>query len=250
MNKDRNAKKNSPDSTPKPEVNPVLREGPNIRRMFIDEILSLVGPTTVLLDLCCGPGYFLKSLSRKIPRAFLTGIDISPDMLKEAKQNTSFLSHVAIVKGDILRLPFSDSSFDVVTCQLGPASMTETCRVIKSDGWFIYTGVGPRSNRELEAVFKERYTFNPHKDVDDTTWKDTLLKSAQKAGFSRTDVSDFLNFAYYTPKGLTGYLEAIPIVKGFDSREDHIYIEEMKEKYSTPEGIKITHQYFMVKAQK
>lgn len=233
----------------KEEVNPILREGPNIRRIFLDEVLSRITPSVILLDLCCGPGNFLKSLFRRIPHGFLAGIDISPEMLERAGDTTPF-SNVAIVKGDITRLPFSSSIFDMVTCQLGPVTMSETYRVLKHEGWFIYTGAGPRSNKEIQTIFKERYTFKYYKSEDEHVWKDVILKNAHEAGFDKIDISDFLNYAYYTPEGLTGYLKAVPVVREFDSKKDKPYIQEIAQKYGTPKGIRITHQYFILKARK
>ena len=231
------------------EVNPVLREGPNIRKIFIDEVLSRITPSVILLDLCCGPGNFLKSLSRKIPDGFLAGIDISPEMLKRARDTIPF-SNVAIVKGDITRLPFSSSIFDMVTCQLGPVIMSETYRVLKHGGWFIYTGVGPRSNKEIQTVFKERYTFNLYESADETTWKDVILRNVHGGGFERIEIVDFLNYAYYTPEGLTGYLRMVPVVREFDRKKDQPNIKNIAQKYKTSKGIRITHQYFMVRARK
>lgn len=59
-----------------------------------------------ILDLGCGIGYFLKLGDNNI-----VGIDASYKSLKEAKKCSNKLVH-----GNILKLPFSDASFDGINC--------------------------------------------------------------------------------------------------------------------------------------
>lgn len=227
--------------------NPITVEGPPVRKIFANEASSHITPTTHLLDLCCGAGNFLQQFSR-ISHGMLAGIDLSFAMVQKARENTSSFSNVLIVQGDIAYLPFSASTFNLVTCHMAPAEPTEVYRVLTPNGWFIHMGAGFHYNPEIEAVFKERYTFNPYEPMD-KPWKEVLLQDALKAGFHAT-ISDFTCHVYYTPHGLAEYLETIPVVKDFNSKKDQPYIQKIAQKYSTHKGINITRQFFILKAKK
>lgn len=233
----------------KERIGPIAYEGPSVEEIYMKEVSSHVTPTTRLLDLCCGAGNFLHSISDAVSNGILTGIDFSPAMVQRARENTSSLSNVVIVQGDITWLPFSSSAFDMVTCRMGPAEPPEVYRVLNPEGWFIHMGAGYHYNPEVKAVFKKRYTFRPYESLDESTWKELILKDVLGAGFHAT-ISDFTCFVNYTLEGLTQYLETIPVVKEFDSTEDQPYIKEIAQKYRKTRGIKITRQYFILKAKK
>ncbi len=229
---------------------PIAREGPHAEEIYMKEVFNCVDSTTRLLDLCCGAGNFLHSLSATIPQGILAGIDMSPAMTKKARENTSSLSNVRIIQGDIAHLPFSNSTFHVVACHMAPAEISEVYKVLKPSGWFIHMGAGFTYNPQIKAVFKERYTFSPYKNLDEFSWKKNLLEEASEAGFRTVTVDDFTCTIYYRLGGLTEYLEMIPVVKEFDSEKDYPYLRKIAQKYNTSKGIRITRQYFILRAQK
>ncbi len=73
-----------------------------------DKLLRLLSlqPKGTLLEIGCGTGYNLKQISKKYPDSFLIGMDISEEMLSEARQkllwaaNVLFL-HCPYQQGDI-----------------------------------------------------------------------------------------------------------------------------------------------------
>lgn len=85
-----------------------------INRFFI-KITSLVfsfSPQN-LLDVGCGEGFLAEHIMKKRPEIKITGLDISQQALKKAKKR---VSSVTFKKASILKLPFSDNSFDIVLC--------------------------------------------------------------------------------------------------------------------------------------
>ncbi len=70
-------------------------------------------PTDSLLELGCGPGYFSRSLARRVPEGRAILFDLQPEMLQHAARRTRGES-VPLVAGDALLLPFADKSFDIV----------------------------------------------------------------------------------------------------------------------------------------
>ncbi len=65
------------------------------------------------LDLGCGPGIHAKTYVKR--GAHVTGIDLSPEMVRLAQQ---YCLEAHFEQGNIERLRFKKNSFDVVTCSL------------------------------------------------------------------------------------------------------------------------------------
>ena len=124
-----------------------------------------------VLDLACGAGAFLRDLGRAFPRARLTGADLSPAYLEEARRRSGV---AALVQANAERLPFADASFDAVSCiylfhelppRVRPLVAGEIARVLRPGGVFAFADSiqaedEPRLARLLEAFpayFHEPY---------------------------------------------------------------------------------------------
>ena len=71
----------------------------------------------MVLDVASGPGYLVKELSIKYPKATIYGIDLQPSAIKIAKKNNTKNKSVYFKRAAIEKLPFSDSVFDLVVCK-------------------------------------------------------------------------------------------------------------------------------------
>lgn len=97
-----------------------------------------------LLDIGCGGGFDLFVASKTIAaNGSITGVDISPEMLRKAKKNLQNLLSLSpeLVLLDSEILPFEDNSFDIVisngAINLSPkkrALFKEIYRVLAADG--------------------------------------------------------------------------------------------------------------------
>jgi ubiquinone/menaquinone biosynthesis C-methylase UbiE len=69
-----------------------------------------------LLDVGCGPGTITTDLASRVAPGRTIGIDLSPSVIAVARrrQQESGLTNVLFEEGDVYRLSFDDSSFDVV----------------------------------------------------------------------------------------------------------------------------------------
>ena len=66
-------------------------------------------------ELGCGPGRALAELSRRLPEASLTGIDLSPFMLERAERRLATPGrHIDLVHGSGTEVPLPDASTDAV----------------------------------------------------------------------------------------------------------------------------------------
>jgi SAM-dependent methyltransferase len=106
-----------------------------------------------VLDLCCGFGRHSMLLSERGVR--VTGLDLSFDLLRAASRLQGFDAHLAgrLVRGDAIRLPFRDASFDGVVNlfssfgYFGPSNdervLAEVARTTKSGGLAMFDLMNP-----------------------------------------------------------------------------------------------------------
>jgi demethylmenaquinone methyltransferase/2-methoxy-6-polyprenyl-1,4-benzoquinol methylase len=85
----------------------------------------LARPNARVLDLCCGTGDMTAALLRQRPLGAepVVGLDFSAEMLERARRKYSGANAVW-VKGDAMRLPYADGSFDLVTAAFGFRNLT------------------------------------------------------------------------------------------------------------------------------
>ena len=87
----------------------------------IARLLLGLGTGDGVLDVACGTGNFSRDFARQVgPAGLVVGFDASRTMLARAVSDTpearDAAGHVAYVRGDAVRLPFRDATFDAVCC--------------------------------------------------------------------------------------------------------------------------------------
>ncbi|WP_431245299.1 class I SAM-dependent methyltransferase [Leifsonia xyli] len=107
-----------------------------------------------VLDVATGTGLVLRALADRDFAGALTGVDLSPRMIDEARIH---LPDAELLVADATRLPLPDASFDLVTCvtglQLFPhpgAAIAEWARVLRPGGRAItatFLAVDPSRHR-------------------------------------------------------------------------------------------------------
>lgn len=102
---------------------------------------AAVSPGEVLLDVGTGTGVVAITARRK--GAKVTGLDLTPFLLNQAKENARIaeFSDILWKEGDAESLPFKDQSFDLVLSQFGhifaprpEIAISEMLRVLKQGG--------------------------------------------------------------------------------------------------------------------
>lgn len=72
-----------------------------------------IGPGGHLLEIACGTGRLMEKIRAQQPRAHLTGVDLSHQMLRIARRRGP---QFRLVGADAVSLPFADRTFDGVVC--------------------------------------------------------------------------------------------------------------------------------------
>lgn len=95
----------------------------------------------VILDVACGTGELERLLAAENPHQQIVGVDLSEQMLAQAKRKLQAFPHINFQQATVRSLPFPDQSFDVVISANSfhyfddpLLSLQEMQRVLKLDG--------------------------------------------------------------------------------------------------------------------
>ena len=127
-----------------------------------------------LLEVPVGTGILTMPLYQTLPRADITCLDYSPDMMGQAREKAERmgLQNVQFRQGDVGALPYEDSSFDIVLSLNGfhafpdkEAAYRETFRVLKPGGTFCgcfyVKGEHKRTDWFVRHVYEKAGFFTP-----------------------------------------------------------------------------------------
>jgi malonyl-CoA O-methyltransferase len=131
-----------------------------------DELLERLQPfkfePAVVLDLGAGTGRAASELKRRYRRALVVALDLAPGMLREARRHQHLFRRFERVCGDAMRLPLANASVDVVFsslmlqwCDPLDFAFAEVRRVLKPEGFFAFSTLGPDTLMELRSAWAE-----------------------------------------------------------------------------------------------
>lgn len=83
-----------------------------------------------VLDVGCGEGFYIKRLKQFFPSTYFYGLDNSKDALEVAGKNDKDNPYVL---ADLTKLPFSNTSIDVILNILTPANYAEFSRILTTN---------------------------------------------------------------------------------------------------------------------
>lgn len=121
---------------------------------LINTIKSFDVPSPVLLDICCGEGYYSQKVAESI-NGNLYGFDLSKSMVRlAAKRKTGGTFFVA----NLSHIPIKDESVDTAFHLFAPFNEKEFSRVLKKSGYLITVVPGENHLFELKgAVYEKPY---------------------------------------------------------------------------------------------
>jgi SAM-dependent methyltransferase len=127
-----------------------------------------IAPGQSVLDVGTGTGVVAITAARAGAR--VTGLDLTPELLDQARENARIAQMPQIVwtEGDVESLPYPDASFDVVVSQFGhmfaprpEIAVTEMRRVLKSGGSIAFASWPPEHFVGRMFAFISRHSPPP-----------------------------------------------------------------------------------------
>lgn len=135
-----------------------------LHRLWKRKLIKLAhfGPGQCALDLCCGTGDLALGLRGcAIDDVQVIGLDFSWPMLQRASQRQA-VRHppVSWIRGDAMKLPFSDATFDVVSMGYGlrnvaeiNVALAEIRRVLRPGGRLLVLDFGKPDNPVIRGMY-------------------------------------------------------------------------------------------------
>ncbi len=139
------------------------------------QICQAIMPGEHVLDLACGPANQLCMIARLNPDCRFTGVDLSPNMLDQARSLAASmnLTNVDFVAGSITDLSqFSDGSIDCIMSTMAlhhlpdfaalHSTLKEAARVLKRDGGLYLADFGRLKRADSIDYFANQYKDRQH----------------------------------------------------------------------------------------
>ncbi len=158
-----------------------------------------------MLDIGCGTGNVLfKLMLMGIPEGY--GLDISPDMIKQAKEKTPVGIKPKFVLGTAEYMPFCNGSFDLLVCSSAlhhfpdyVRVLAETYRLLEEDGEAFFLHEKNKLGRDnMRRLFNIERFEHEQSDLHEFTGPQ-ISSICHDIGFSEVNVqtSDAISFIYH-----------------------------------------------------
>lgn len=190
----------------------------------VSMLTDFVKPTSDLLELGCGTGYFTKEIAKT--KANIVAIDISPELLTIAKENVKE-PNVYFCEENAYNMTFEDNKFDYI---LGSSvlhhldikkAISEIFRVLKVGGIISFTEpnmMNPQIALQKNIPYIKRKLGDSPDETAFFRWQ--IYKLLKKQGFRKIEIKtfDFLHPAV-PPKlinsisSLGRFCEKLPLIK-------------------------------------
>jgi malonyl-CoA O-methyltransferase len=129
---------------------------------LFDRLSPMQADAVRILDLGSATGRDYGMLAKRFRAALVIGLDSSLEMLKFARRRRRWFSRATVVQADAENLPFADGSLDLVYANLLlpwiddlPSCFAGIARVLRKNGLFVFSTLGPDSFQELRLAWGE-----------------------------------------------------------------------------------------------
>ena len=137
-----------------------------MHRVVANGLFERMQPMTLsprlIVDLGSACGAASKRLAWQYPKARVLSVDLSAEMLKTSKKNQRWFNRVRELQADATKLPLATGSVDIIFANLllpwinhPPDVFEEVARVLRVDGLFMFSTLGPDSLAEFRTAWSE-----------------------------------------------------------------------------------------------
>ena len=215
---------------------------------------SLPHNASKILDMGCGTGYWTQQLAERYPQARLTGLDIAPGMLEQARQRHG--ERIRWQPGDAAALPFGKQTFDLIFSNLAVqwcrdigTVMDELYRVLTAGGQAHITTLLPGTLEEVAFAWQrpEALLQTPnHASVERAIGKSGLTITWQTATVERFYYAD-LQTVMASIKGVGAQL---PRAQSNLTRADIAAAQARFEQLREREGLPVSYHCLTLQLEK
>lgn len=221
-------------------------------------------PGERVLDVGCGTGIVARQVASRVePTGKVTGLDVSSNMLAVARATaTQEGLTIELREGNAERLPFADSSFDLVLCQFAlmfvtnkSVALTEMRRVVSQSGRVlisVWQGLDRHPfYQTLHKIIQQRLGMSALQDIFALGSSDELRALAVGAGFRQVEIKPLsLTARFPNPDAfIAGEIEvdtaAIPSMQHLDSRAQEEIVAAITADMQAPLK-EVTHENYVV----
>ncbi|MFQ6004040.1 MAG: methyltransferase domain-containing protein [Woeseia sp.] len=179
--------------------------------MTADGLMRRLAPMLIdarwILDLGAATGSAARSLCRRFKRSRVIAFDASREMLRQATKKQTWFSRLSVLQGNAMTLPLKSGSVDLVFSNLllpwideSGVMFAEVARVLRKDGLFVFSSVGPDSLSEIREAWA---TVDQGPHVNDFADMHEVGDGLVRAGLRDPVLDvDFLNVTYTDAAGL------------------------------------------------
>jgi len=115
-----------------------------------------------VVDLGCGTGFVSAGLLQRYKKAHVISMDSAPAMLTYTRRQGGWWRKPTVIAADATQLPLQDQSIDMVLsnvmlpyCADWAAVFAEVMRVLRPEGVFMFTALGPDSLQEWRQSWQQ-----------------------------------------------------------------------------------------------
>jgi len=135
------------------------------RNGLLARLDPMVIEAKTVVDLGCATGSACKPLTKRFRHAHIIAIDLSVRMLEQVRRKQSWFTRYSLLHANAYAIPLADQSVDVVFAnQLLPwiddsaIVLGEIARVLRKNGLFLFSTLGPDSLSELRQAWRNADT--------------------------------------------------------------------------------------------
>ncbi|WP_449284919.1 malonyl-ACP O-methyltransferase BioC [Marinobacter sp. PE14] len=166
-------------------------------------------PDLTVLDLGCGTGWFTRKFADFEQIESLSGLDLSPGMLEQARKKGP--GKISWIVGDAEHLPLPDRSVDVIFSNLmiqwcdDPRAVLRECRrILRHGGYLMVSTLLDGTLRELQTAWQAADPGHQHVNRFET---DLALQAKVRAELPDAVVEErTIRLPYESPMALAGEL--------------------------------------------
>ncbi|SFX67118.1 methyltransferase domain-containing protein [Marinospirillum alkaliphilum] len=212
-----------------------------------------------VLDLGCGPGHWTRQLEEAYPQAQVLGVDLSQQMLREARSVTANRSSIGWLQADAAALPLPSATFDLVFSSLMLQWCTDPCRVLQEMRHVLQPGgtaciatLLPGSLQEIDQVWTQTglqsqvlpfHRLAAYQDWVEQSGLQALQMTVSRETFYYADARRLLASVRAVGAGAASVTRGL--TPGLWQR-----LQAGFEQYRSPQGLPLTYQLLIMQLRK